>query len=134
MIPAMNSTEVNLGVSFEELVVMFSIMKSMEIQRLPERRMYWSTKDDGVFKALNYGRFMSMYRFETIIANLKFSRSEDPDKQIQDFIEACNMSFQAAVAAGDSLTVDESMVKSYHRGLKGKMKIIRKPRPIGNEF
>ena len=32
------------------------------------------------------------------------------------------------------MTVDESMVKVLHRLLKGKMKIIRKPRPIGNEF
>ena len=26
------------------------------------------------------------------------------------------------------------MVKAFHKNLKGKMKIIRKPRPIGNEF
>ena len=26
------------------------------------------------------------------------------------------------------------MVKAFHKGLKGKMKIIRKPRPIGNKF
>ena len=36
--------------------------------------------------------------------------------------------------AGDTLVVDESMVKSFHKNLTGKMKIICKPRPIGNEF
>ena len=36
--------------------------------------------------------------------------------------------------AGSVLCIDESMLKSFHRGLNGKMKIKRKPRPIGNEF
>lgn len=36
--------------------------------------------------------------------------------------------------AGDFLCIDESKVKAYHRYLTGKGKIIRKPRPIGNEF
>ena len=38
------------------------------------------------------------------------------------------------MTAGDSLTIDESMVKAYRHGLKGKMKIIRKPRPIVNKL
>ena len=28
----------------------------------------------------------------------------------------------------------ESMIKSFHRDLHGKMKILRKPRPVGNEL
>ena len=35
---------------------------------------------------------------------------------------------------GHTSTLDESMIKSYHRNLKGKLKIIRKPRLIGNEI
>ena len=35
---------------------------------------------------------------------------------------------------GHFLCLDESMVKSFHKNLKGKMKIIRKLHPIGNEF
>ena len=80
------------------------------------------------------GRYQTLDQFETIMANLQFSNAESPEQQILDFIEACNKRCQEAMVAGDHLTVDESMVKAFHRGLKGKMKIIRKPRPIGNEF
>ena len=38
------------------------------------------------------------------------------------------------MSPGDTCTLDESMIKSFHRDLKGKIKIIRKPRPIGNEI
>ena len=34
---------------------------------------------------------------------------------------------------GHILVIDESMVKSYLRNLQEKIKIIRNPRPIGNE-
>ena len=44
------------------------------------------------------------------------------------------MLVKQAVVAGDLLCIEESMVKSFHRNLKGKMKIIRKRRPIGNEL
>ena len=45
-----------------------------------------------------------------------------------------NENFQEALSPGDRLCLDESMVKSYHRGLTGKVKILRKPRPVGNEI
>ena len=32
------------------------------------------------------------------------------------------------------MTLDESMIKAYHKSLPGKIKIKRKPRPIGNEI
>ena len=35
---------------------------------------------------------------------------------------------------GEVLCIDESMIKAFHRNLAGKMKIIRKPRPVGNEL
>ena len=44
-----------------------------------------------------------------------------------------NANLKKAMRAGDVLCVDESMIKAYNRGLNGKMKIIRKPRLIGNE-
>ena len=77
---------------------------------------------------------MSLNRFEDIIRFLQFSSDKDKDDQIISFIDAVNSSFKDALVAGDTLVVDESMVKSFHRGLKSKMKIIRKPRPIGNEY
>ena len=53
MVPAMS----NINVTFEELITFFSILKSMEVQKLPERRMYWMIIDLDMFKALNYGRY-----------------------------------------------------------------------------
>ena len=42
--------------------------------------------------------------------------------------------FQSSLAPGSYITLDESMIKSYHQNLKGKIKIICKPRPIGNKI
>lgn len=39
-----------------------------------------------------------------------------------------------ALIPGSFITLNESMIKSFHRNLKVKIKIIRKPRPIGNEI
>ena len=78
-------------------------------------------------------KYIPLHRFEDIMWYLQFSMDEDKDDQIHSFIKAVNTSFKDALVAGDTLVVDESMVKSFHHGLKGKMKIIRKPRPVGNE-
>ena len=51
MIPAM----VDINVIFEELLITFPILKSMEVQRLPERRMYLVAVNQEMFKGLNYG-------------------------------------------------------------------------------
>ena len=64
---------------------------------------------------------------------LQLSHNKDSDQQITDFLHAINTRFRNAVHPGTYLTLDESMIISYHRNLKGKIKIIRKPRPIGNE-
>ena len=56
------------------------------------------------------------------------------DNQLLSFLDAVNAVFKESMIAGDTLVIDESMVKSFHKNLKGTMKIIRKPRPIGNEF
>lgn len=51
-----------------------------------------------------------------------------------DFVAAVNKFFQSAWIPRFSL-LDKSMIKSFHRDIKiGKIKIIRKPRPIGNEI
>ena len=44
-----------------------------------------------------------------------------------------NTSFQSAVNARDFLCFNESMIKSFHRGLKDKLKIITKACPVGTE-
>ena len=101
---------------------------------MPEQGMYWSSTDKGIFKALDYGMWMSRDRFEDIQRYLQFSSDENKDVQIIKFLDAVNTQLKTAMIAGDVLVVDESMVKSFHRNLKGKMKIIRKPRPLGNKF
>ena len=45
-----------------------------------------------------------------------------------------NETFQNAITPGTYLTLNESMIKSYHWNLKGKIKIIRKACPIWNEI
>ena len=45
-----------------------------------------------------------------------------------------NETFQNAALPGTYLPFDDSMIKSYHWNLKGKIKIIRKPRPIRNKI
>ena len=132
-LPAMNANLRNF-VTFEEFLCFLGIWYSMEVQRLPERRMYWDLSNQGIFKSLDYAKLMSRYRFEEILLNLKFSAADDKDDQIIDFLDAVNHQSQEAMRPGDYLCLDESMVKAFHRHLKGKMKIIRKPRPIGNEL
>ena len=115
-------------------MLLLGLFYSMDIQHLPECRMYWDTKDSGIFKSLGHGEYMSRSRFEKILSGLMFSAAEDKDTQILDYLDVVNNKFQAALRPGDFLCLDESMVKAFHKHLKRKMKIIQKPCPIGNEF
>lgn len=47
---------------------------------------------------------------------------------------AVDQNFQNSVIPGSYVTLDENMVKSFHQNLKGKIKIIREPCPVGNEM
>ena len=60
--------------------------------------------------------------------------AEDPDQQVLDFLKAVNDNLKIAFTPGDHICVDESMIKSFHKKLNGKVKIMRKPRPIGSEI
>ena len=54
---------------------------------------------------------------------------------LSDFLNVVNRHLKETITPGDRITLSESMVKSFHKGLKkGTKKIIRKPRPNGNEF
>ena len=110
--------------TFQEFVVIFGLICAMEVYNLPERRIYWNCKDNGIFKALNYGKIITRKRFEQILQVLQYSNAVDKDQQILDFLEATNNRLKDTVCPGDFLCIDESMVKSYHADLKGKMKII----------
>lgn len=120
--------------SYNEFIHFLGIMYAMEVYKLPERRMYWKSEEDGIFPPMNFGKIMARNRFEDLLKFLQFSNAENQDQQILDFLDAANANLKAALSPGDTVCLDESMVKSYHRNLKGKMKIKRKPRPIGNEF
>ena len=65
---------------------------------------------------------------------LQLSNDTDPDQQIIEFLHAVNTRFRNALHPRSYLTLDDSMIKLYHRNLKGKIEIIRKFRPIGNEI
>ena len=96
--------------------------------------MYWGTKPDGLFPALDFRKIMDLCRFEDFLLVWQLSDSDEMDQQVLNFIEAVNANLKRAMRAGDVLRVDESMIKAYHRGLNGKMKIIRKPRSTGNKL
>lgn len=139
MIPALNDFAREqdpewVDVTFEELIRILGLIYSMQVVKLAVRRMYWQAEDNGIFKGLNYGAIVARSRFEAVLRFIQFSSKRDNDEQILDLIDAVNKSFKESITAGYVLVEDESMVKSYHKNLKGKQKIKRKPRPIGNEF
>ena len=139
IIPCTNDYAVQIdpnfkSITFEEMIVFMILMYSMEVYKLPERRMYWRDNKSDLFPNMDFGKFMSCNRFEDILGYLQFSPADDKTTQILQFIEAVNERLALAVSAGDIVVVDESMIKAHHRNLPGKIKIKRKPRPIGNEI
>ena len=133
MLPSRNQS-IKEAVTFEEFLWFLGLFYSMEVQYLPEHRMYWDTKDSGIFKSFGYGEYMLRFRFEEILSGLVFSAVEDKNTQILDYLDAANNKFQAALRPGDFLCLNESMVKPFYKHFKGKIKIIWKPCPIGNKF
>ena len=133
MLPSMNQN-IKEAVTFQEFLWFLGLFYSMEVQYLPECRMYWDTKDSGIFKSFGYGEYMLRFRFEEILSGLVFSAVEDKNTQILDYLDAANNKFQAALRPSDFLCLNESMVKPFHNHFKGKMKIIWKPCLKGNKF
>ena len=64
---------------------------------------------------MKYGDDISYSRFEDIIKNLQLSRSDVPDQQLFNFLEAANTQFRKSVVPGSYLTLDESMSKVFHK-------------------
>ena len=77
---------------------------------------------------------MTRHWFEEILSFVQFSFTPDKDKQIMEFLSEVNDNLLKTVTPGNIITIYESMIKSYHRDLKGKLQIKRKPRHIGNEI
>ena len=88
-----------------------------------------------LFSSMSFGKIISRTRFETILKFLKLSTAtDDEDQRVLDFVAAVKKSFQKSLIPGSFINIDESIIKSFHRNLKGKIKIIRTPRPIGKEL
>ena len=85
-------------------------------------RHLYLANENGMFPNMNYGKIMSRNRFEDIMKYLQLSLNKDSDQQITDFLHAVNTRFRNAIHPGTYLTLDESVIKSYHRNLKGKLK------------
>ena len=97
------------------------------------RRLHWSNSEHTLFSSMKFGEAMSIKRFENILKYLQLSEKENEEQQVLEFVPAVNDQFQKALAPESYITLDESMSKSFHRKVRGKVKIIRKPRPVGNE-
>ena len=124
-----------IDIDFDEVLHVLGLLIAMEVYEIHSpRRLYWSPEVNNLFPAMDFGKVMTCRRFETILKYLQLSNSDNENQQILDFVAAINETFQNAITPGTYLTLDESMIKSFHRNLKGKIKIIRKPHPIGNEI
>ena len=94
--------------------------------------MYWADLNSTVVPNCDFSKHS---RFEEILSLLQMLRNTDRDMQVQDFINVVvNGHLTSAITPGNVVTLDESMIKSFHCKLKGKIKIKRKPRPVGNEI
>ena len=122
-------------ITFDELMTFLSLTYLMEVVKLPDRRMHWMDYiDSPIIPTMKFNKLMSRHRFETFLSCLQFSSSNNKTDQVLDFLESVNQNLINALTPGDIITLDESMIKSYHHDLYGKIKIKRKPRPIGNEL
>ena len=95
-------------------------------------RLYWFAEMNDLFPKRNFNKVMSYKRFEKILLFLRLSNGNDEDQQVLHFLANINQNFQNSVIPGSYLTLDESMMKSFHLNVKVKIKIIRKPHLVGN--
>ena len=111
----------------------FGLLLAMEIYDIhgPEW-LYWSNSEHTLFPFMKFGEVVSIKRFENILKHFQLSENENEEQQVLEFAAAVNDRFQKALAPGSFITLDESMIKSFHRNLHGKIKILRKLRPVGN--
>ena len=118
----------------DEMLLFLGLLLAMHVYEIHGPcHLCWSNNDNQLLPSKNFGKIIARCRFEEIPHCLHFSDAENEDQQILDFVAEVNLNFQKFVAPGSFLTVDESMIKSFHHDLKGKIKIIRKQRPARKE-
>lgn len=91
-------------------------------------------EESDLFSAMNVGKIMSHTRFKEIAMLLQFSFDQDHNQNILKFLEGVDSQLQSCLTPGLYLTFDKSMIKLFQYNLKGKIKIIGKSRPIGDEI
>ena len=96
------------------------LMFAMEIVKMPNQCMYWDTSlsDSSLFPNMNFSKYMSCHRFEEMILFIQFPFDPGKDNQIMEFLSAVNDNLLQALTPGNIITLDESMIKLYHRNLK----------------
>ena len=95
----------------------------MEVVKLPERDLYWAVLKSEIFPSMQFWKYMARDRFKEIVRYLQFSTHNAEHEQISAFLSAVNSNLQEAVTSGDIITLDESMIKSFHKNLRWKIKI-----------
>ena len=76
--------------------------------------LYWSNNDNDLHPGMNFEEIITRCRFEEILNCFQFSNAENEDQQILDFLSKVNLVFQKSVVPGSFLTLDKSMIKSFH--------------------
>lgn len=124
-----------IDVDFDDFLHVLGHLLTIEIYEIHvPPRQYWFAEMNDIFPSINFNKVLSYKRFEKIMLYLRLSNADDEDQQVLDFLTNINQNFQNCVIPGSYLTPDKSMLKSFHQNLKGKIKIIRKPHPVGNEI
>ncbi|CDH55609.1 predicted protein [Lichtheimia corymbifera JMRC:FSU:9682] len=127
----------------EEYMLWIGLWTCMVLIPLSDRSEYWSKTPTFLLTSpLNFSRWMSRRRFETILQAHTLEHptviqsSADPLVDIRAFVNAYNDNLAAALIAGKTMTIDESM--NQWLGKVSRMpnvkKIIGKPHPVGQEF
>ena len=101
----------------------------METVVLPEQRDYQDTSAFGPYTAQTMGKFMTRDRFERILPLMTVFLDPESIKKkdlpaywtrMNCSVDALTTQFQKSLLPRANLTLDESMIKSYHRHLPGK--------------
>ena len=129
LLPATNKhgkklCKLSVEVTIEEFVHILGKLYSTEGYRLPVRRMYWEYDQNGIFPGMIYDKYITRTRYEEVLRYLQLFGSDDEDEQVLSYLNAVNSQFAKAFDPGDTISLGESLVKSFHHDLKGKMKII----------
>ena len=118
----------------DEFLHILGLLLAMEIYDIHGPGcLHWSESEHTLFSSMKFGEIMSIKKFGNILKYLKLSENEDKEQQLLEFAAAVNDQFQKALAPGSWITLDESIIESFHRNLRDKIKIIQKLKPVGNK-